>query len=113
MRAVVQRVRQASVSVEGRVVGAIERGLAGFIDRSHATSADQLKDFELRKEPGHDLNRRRNEAGITATLAARGGAEARFHQALRADPLRRAGGQRFPATRTCSLRIHDCLSTCF
>lgn len=28
MRAVVQRVRQASVSVEGRVVGAIEHGLA-------------------------------------------------------------------------------------
>ena len=31
---------------------AVEAGLAGFIDRAHAASPDQLKDFELGKELG-------------------------------------------------------------
>src|ERR1035441_3446449 len=88
-------------------------GLAGFIDRAHAAPADQLKDFELGKHAGNGLNRGRNEARIPAALASRGGAEARLHQAFRADSLRGVSAQRFPATWTCSLRIHNCLSSCF
>ncbi len=59
MRAVVQRVSQASVSVEGRIVGKIERGLLILLG---AAQNDGLKDVQymrdktahLRVFPDHD-----------------------------------------------------------
>ncbi len=42
MRAVVQRVRAARVEVEGRVVGAIERGLCAFVGAQRGDVEDDL-----------------------------------------------------------------------
>ena len=43
MRAIVQRVRSASVTVDGRVVGAIEHGLLVFVGVTHDDGPDDLR----------------------------------------------------------------------
>lgn len=43
MRAVVQRVSQASVSVEGEVVGAIERGVVVLVGVTHGDTTEQAE----------------------------------------------------------------------
>ncbi len=53
MRALVQRVSRASVSVEGAIAGSIEQGLCVFIGMTHEDSLDQVnkmadKLFKLR-----------------------------------------------------------------
>lgn len=43
MRAIVQRVSQASVSVEGRTVGAIERGVVVLVGVTHGDAEEQAE----------------------------------------------------------------------
>lgn len=43
MKVVIQRVSSASVAVEGRVVGAIGRGLLAFVGIAHADGRDELR----------------------------------------------------------------------
>ncbi len=43
MRALVQRVARASVTVDGRVTGAVERGLLVLVGATHADGADDVR----------------------------------------------------------------------
>lgn len=70
MRAVLQRVREASVSVDGEVVGAIERGiliLVGAVDgdgpRDVTTLADKIAGLRLFSDAQGKMNLNVDQAG--------------------------------------------------
>lgn len=75
MRALVQRVARASVTVDGRVTGAIERGLLVLLGATHADGADEAawlatKLAGLRVFPDDEgkMNRDVREAGGAALV---------------------------------------------
>jgi D-tyrosyl-tRNA(Tyr) deacylase len=60
MRAVVQRVRSASVTVDGRIAGAIGRGLLVFVGVAHADGPDDVRYIATKI---HDLRIFPDDAG--------------------------------------------------
>ena len=77
MRAVVQRVRQASVTVEGRVVGAIQRGLvilvgvrAGDTESEAQWMASKIATLRIFDDDEGKLNRSVQDVGGSALVVS-------------------------------------------
>ncbi len=75
MRALVQRVTRASVTVDGRVTGAIERGLLVLLGATHADGADEaawlavkLAGLRVFADDEGKMNRDVREAGGAALV---------------------------------------------
>ncbi|SDP56489.1 D-tyrosyl-tRNA(Tyr) deacylase [Klenkia soli] len=75
MRAVVTRVRSASVTVEGEVVGAIDRGLLALVGVARTDTADTARELarkihELRIFPGDDAELSAADLGLPVLVVS-------------------------------------------
>ena len=87
----------------------VQRRLPRLVNRPHAALADEAEDFELGKEPGDFLHRRRHEprtGGFTADAVSAFGGKTGLDEALRAQTQRHVRRQRLAAIGTDFLRFH-------